>query len=88
MADNLGRVLPLSRPCEARAPIVEDLPQRSVHRQSEWTAQQGSSTQAGNKGGCELLQDGVEVPAPHPEMIHGEGDEALSGARLYRFDGS
>ena len=38
----------------------------------------------GDQGGREFLQGEVEVPSAHPEVVHGEGDEALSRVVLYR----
>ncbi len=41
---------------------------------------------SGDQGVREFLQGGVEVPTTHPEVVHGEGDEALSRVVLYRPD--
>ena len=63
---------------------MQDLPQGTVNGQGKRAAHQGASNRTGDQDGRKFLQGGVEVPSTLPEVVHGEGDEALSRVVLYR----
>ena len=63
---------------------MQDHPQSAVHGQRKRAAHQGATTWTGDHGGRKFLQGGVEVPSTHPEVVHGERDEALGRAVMYR----